>query len=236
MRVLVIEDDIATQQTVTLMLQSHGWTVFVADCGQDALELLKATTVDVITLDLNLPDMSGFEVLRELRALGNVAPILILSGLAAIEDKVKGLDLGADDYLTKPFHSDELRARLRALCRRSAGLVCAPPEMVYIVSSEVEQRGLFAHRTLGVGLSAAAVMALENEQRRQDDEPHRIMLDFRKAPDLVAAMEEIAMLGKFIVRDKPWLRLDNNSHNIRRFAKGSGKERQYAKSIHTRRK
>ena len=238
MRVLVIAEDIATQQTVKLMLQSHGWTVFVVDYGEEALIFLKATTVDVVTLDLNLPDMSGSELLQELRALGNATPVLILSGLAAIEEKIKVLDMGADDYLSKPFRGDELRARLRALSRRSAGFVCASPETVCIVGSEVEQCGMFVHRSLsvGAGRSATAVIALENEQQRQNEESHRIVLDFRKVPDLVVVMEEIAMLNKFIVYDKPWLRLDDNSHNIRRFAKGSGKERQYAKSVHTRRK
>ena len=87
----------------------------------DGLEIAKLYDYDIILLDLNLPDMSGFEVLRSLRVSKVKTPILILSGLAGIEDKVKGLGFGADDYMTKPFHKDELIARIHAIVRRSKG-------------------------------------------------------------------------------------------------------------------
>src|SRR6478752_6830621 len=121
MRVLLIEDDSATARSVELMLKSEGFNVYTTDLGEEGIDLGKVYDHDIILLDLNLPDMSGFEVVRSLRVSKVKAPILILSGLAGIEDKVRGLGIGADDYLTKPFHKDELVARIQAIVRRSKG-------------------------------------------------------------------------------------------------------------------
>lgn len=121
MRVLVIEDDAATAQAIELMLKSESFNVYVTDLGEEGADLAKLYDYDCITLDLNLPDMSGFDVLRTIRRAGIKTPVIILSGLASIEDKVKGLGIGADDYMTKPFHKDELVARIYAVVRRSKG-------------------------------------------------------------------------------------------------------------------
>jgi two-component system cell cycle response regulator CtrA len=121
MRVLLIEDDRATAQSIELMLKSEGFNVYTTDLGEEGTDLGKLYDYEIILLDLNLPDMSGFEVLRTLRVAKIKTPVLILSGLAGLEDKVKGLGFGADDYLTKPFHKDELVARIHAIVRRSQG-------------------------------------------------------------------------------------------------------------------
>jgi len=121
MRVLLIEDDSATAQSIELMLKSESFNVYTTDLGGDGVDLGKLYDYDIILLDLNLPDMSGFEVLRSLRVAKVKTPILILSGLAGIEDKVSGFGYGADDYMTKPFHKDELVARIHAIVRRSKG-------------------------------------------------------------------------------------------------------------------
>ena len=121
MRVLLVEDDSGTAQSIELMLKTEGINVYVTDLGEDGIDLGKLYDYDLILLDLNLPDMSGFEVLRKLRAARIDTPILILSGLASLEDKIKGLGLGADDFVPKPFHKDELVARIRAIVRRSQG-------------------------------------------------------------------------------------------------------------------
>ena len=121
MRVLLIEDDRAAAQSIELMLRSERFNVYTTDLGEEGIDLGKLYDYDIILLDLNLPDMSGFEVLRALRVSKVKTPILILSGLAGIEDKVKGLGFGADDYMTKPFHKDELVARIHAIVRRSKG-------------------------------------------------------------------------------------------------------------------
>ena len=121
MRVLLIEDDASTARSIELMLKSESFNVYTTDMGEEGVDLGKLYDHDIILLDLNLPDMSGFEVLRTLRVAKVKTPILILSGLAGTEDKVKGLGIGADDYLTKPFHKDELVARIQAIVRRSQG-------------------------------------------------------------------------------------------------------------------
>jgi two-component system, cell cycle response regulator CtrA len=121
MRVLLIEDDSATAQSIELMLKYESFNVYTTELGEEGLDLGKLYDYDIILLDLNLPDMSGFEVLRSLRVLKVKTPVLILTGLAGIEDKVRGLGFGADDYMTKPFHKDELVARIHAIVRRSRG-------------------------------------------------------------------------------------------------------------------
>ena len=121
MRVLLIEDDTSTAQSIELMLRSAKFNTYTTNLGEEGIDLGKIYDYDIILLDLNLPDVSGFEVLRSLRVSKVKSPILILSGLAELEDKIKGLGFGADDYMTKPFHKDELVARIHAIVRRSKG-------------------------------------------------------------------------------------------------------------------
>ena len=121
MRVLLVEDDNATAQSIELMLKVDSFNVYTTDLGEEGIDLGKVYDYDIILLDLNLPDMSGLEVLRSLRVSKVKTPILILTGLAGVEDKVRGFGFGADDYMTKPFHKDELVARIHAIVRRSKG-------------------------------------------------------------------------------------------------------------------
>lgn len=121
MRVLLIEDDSSMAKSIEMMLKSDGYIIDVADMGEDGLEIGKIYEYDIIILDLMLPDMDGYEVLKSLRAAKIETPILILSGLAELDNKIKGLGFGADDYLTKPFDKRELMARIQAIVRRSKG-------------------------------------------------------------------------------------------------------------------
>ncbi len=121
MRVLLVEDDDAMSDSIELMLKSEGMVVDTTDLGEDGLEIGKLYDYDIILLDLMLPDIDGYEVLRRLRDARVETPVLILSGLTETEDKVKGLGFGADDYLTKPFDKIELLARIQAIVRRSKG-------------------------------------------------------------------------------------------------------------------
>ncbi len=121
MRVLLVEDDPATAQGIEMMLRSESYVCDVTYMGEDGLEIGKLYDYDIIVLDLMLPDMDGYEVLRRLRAARVKTPILILSGLTGLDDKIKGLGVGADDYLTKPFDKRELVARIQAIVRRSKG-------------------------------------------------------------------------------------------------------------------
>jgi two-component system, cell cycle response regulator CtrA len=121
MRILLIEDDRAAADSIELTLKSENFTIYTTELGEDGVSLGKLYDYDLILLDLDLPDLSGFEVLRLLRLSKVKTPILILSGFARIYDKTRALGLGADDYMTKPFHKDELVARIQAIVRRSKG-------------------------------------------------------------------------------------------------------------------
>jgi len=121
MRVLLIEDDRAVARGIELMLKAEGFNVYTTDLGEEGIDLGKLYDYDLILLDLNLPDMSGMDVLRTLRVGKINTPIMILSGSSEIDTKVKTLGGGADDYMTKPFHRDELVARIHAVVRRSKG-------------------------------------------------------------------------------------------------------------------
>ena len=121
MRVLLVEDDSATSKSIELMLRSEGFVCDTTDLGEDGLEIGKIYDYDIIILDLMLPDIDGYEVLRRLRAARVKTPILILSGLSELDNKLKGLGFGADDYLTKPFDKRELVARINAIVRRAKG-------------------------------------------------------------------------------------------------------------------
>ncbi len=121
MRVLLVEDDSSTAKSIELMLKSEGYVIDTTDLGEDGLEIGKLYDYDIIILDLMLPDMDGYDVLKALRASKVETPILILSGLTELDNKIKGLGYGADDYLTKPFDNRELVARIQAIVRRSQG-------------------------------------------------------------------------------------------------------------------
>jgi len=121
MRVLLIEDDPSTSKSIELMLSAEGFNIYSTDLGEEGIDLGKLYDYDIILLDLNLPDMHGYDVLKKLRMSKVTTPILILSGMVELENKFKGLGFGADDYLTKLFYKEELVARIQAIIRRSKG-------------------------------------------------------------------------------------------------------------------
>jgi two-component system response regulator PhoP len=131
MRALIIEDDDALRMQIVEQFKARGFATDSAADGQEGLYLASEFPVDVAIIDLGLPGFSGIEVIRRTRASGHVFPILILTARERWQDKVEGLEAGADDYLVKPFHAEELMARVRALLRRSGGwaqpnLQCGP--------------------------------------------------------------------------------------------------------------
>jgi two-component system, cell cycle response regulator CtrA len=121
MRVLLVEDDLTAARGISLMLKDSGAVVDHTDTGEEALELTRHYEYDVVLLDLLLPDIEGYEVVRRMRIARNDTPVLILSGLSRPQAKVKGLGMGADDYITKPFDKAELLARMQAVVRRCKG-------------------------------------------------------------------------------------------------------------------
>jgi two-component system cell cycle response regulator CtrA len=151
MRILLVEDDEPTARSIELMLKAESYVVDVTDHGEDGLEIGQLYDYDIILLDIMLPDMDGYEVLRRLRAARIRTPILILSGLAELDAKIKGLGFGADDYVTKPFDRRELLARIQAVVRRSQGhsesIIRTGKLMVNLNARTVEVNGLPVHLT-----------------------------------------------------------------------------------------
>ena len=151
MRILLIEDDLVAARGVSLMLKSTGAVVDHADTGEEGLELARHYDYDIVILDLMLPDIEGFEVVRRMRVSRNDTPVLILSGLSRPQVKVKGLGLGADDFITKPFDKAELLARMQAIVRRSKGFsqptLRIGPLLLNLDSHEVTVDGQPVHLT-----------------------------------------------------------------------------------------
>jgi len=151
MRILLIEDDPATSKSIELMLGHANFNVYTTDLGEEGINLAKLYDYDLILLDLVLPDINGHVVLRQLRVARIDTPILILSGETDTENKMRGFGSGADDYLTKPFHREELIARIHAIIRRSKGhsqsIIKTGDIEVNLDGKTVEVRGNTVHLT-----------------------------------------------------------------------------------------
>ncbi len=151
MRVLLVEDDLTTARGVALMLKSIDAVVDTSDTGEETLELVRHYDYDIVVLDLMLPDMEGYEVLRRMRAMRKETPVLILSGLSRPQAKVKAFQVGADDVMTKPFDKAELLARIQAVVRRSKGFsqssLTVGPLALNLDSREVTVQGRPVHLT-----------------------------------------------------------------------------------------
>ena len=151
MRVLLIEHDPVTSRSIALMLGHANFNVYTTDLGEEGIDLAKLYDHDLILLDLVLPDINGHDVLRQLRVARIDTPILILSGETDTENKMRGFGSGADDYLTKPFHREELIARIDAIIRRSKGhsqsIIKTGDIEVNLDGKTVEVRGNAVHLT-----------------------------------------------------------------------------------------
>ncbi len=151
MRVLLVEDDPTTSRSIELMLTHANLNVYATDLGEEGIDLAKLYDYDLILLDLGLPDMNGHEVLRKLRLARIETPILILTGADDTENKIKGFGFGADDYMTKPFHREELVARIHAIIRRSKGhsqsIITTGLVEVNLDAKTVEVEGKSVHLT-----------------------------------------------------------------------------------------
>ena len=144
MRVLLVEDDMTAARGITMVMKSGSAVVDHADTGEEALELLRHYDYDVMILELVLPDMEGFEVLRRMRGARNNTPVMVLSGLARPEARVKALGMGADDVMSKPFDRAELLARIQAVVRRSKGF-SQPTLRLGPVQLNLDSRDVLVH-------------------------------------------------------------------------------------------
>lgn len=151
MRLLLVEDNPRLTSLLSAFLSQRGFAVDGAQSMQSARDYLATVTYDAVILDLGLPDGDGTALLRDMRKAGNKSPVLILTARDAIEDRVAGLNLGADDYLLKPFHNDELEARLRAILRRPTDVLTQRLELGQLAFDPSERAVFFEDQRLDLG-------------------------------------------------------------------------------------
>lgn len=151
MRLLLVEDNPRLTSLLSAFLSQRGFAVDGAQSIQSARDYLATVTYDAVILDLGLPDGDGTALLRDMRKAGNKSPVLILTARDAIEDRVAGLNLGADDYLLKPFHNDELEARLRAILRRPTDVLTQRLELGQLAFDPSERAVFFEDQRLDLG-------------------------------------------------------------------------------------
>jgi two-component system response regulator MprA len=176
MKVLVVDDDRALREALRRALALGGYDVQLAEGGAQALELLAQALPDAVVLDVAMPDIDGLEVCRRLRQIGNRVPILILTARDTVSDRIDGLDVGADDYLVKPFDVGELKARLRALLRRAAPPedgAAEEPEFAEIRLDSARHGALVSADRDGVRPSALAAAGQRSETRECRSEHQR---------------------------------------------------------------
>jgi two-component system copper resistance phosphate regulon response regulator CusR len=167
MRILLVEDEPDAARMLAKGLREQTFAVDIAADGESALEQAELNDYDLVILDVLLPGKDGFEVCREMRAAGSATPILMLTARDAVEDRIEGLDTGADDYLTKPFNFHEMLARVRALLRRGPAL---RPELISIADLDIDARARQVARAgQTVELTAKEYALLEYLARRANE-------------------------------------------------------------------
>lgn len=184
MRVLLIEDTPRLAEAVAEILRKSGYGADVAHIGADGLAMALTGAYDVLLLDIMLPDMSGMDVLRELREAGSVVPVILLTARQGVGDRVAGLDTGADDYLPKPFHASELLARIRAVTRRPA---------TYRPNNAIEACGLVLDLSSNVLSIARGDVASPGARNRVDGPTFSIELTPRESEMLEALMNRAGL-------------------------------------------
>ena len=184
MRVLLIEDTLRLAEAVAEILRKSGYGADVAHIGADGLAMALTGAYDVLLLDIMLPDMSGMDVLRELREAGSVVPVILLTARQGVGDRVAGLDAGADDYLPKPFHASELLARIRAVTRRPA---------TYRPNNAIEACGLVLDLSSNVLSIARGDVASPGARNRVDGPTFSIELTPRESEMLEALMNRAGL-------------------------------------------
>ena len=157
-KILIVDDDSNLLRSLSEYLVSENYTVEVAACGLDGLQLLDSYQFDVVLLDWSMPDLSGVELLKKFRKAGGATPIIFLTGRGDVEARMEGLDSGADDYITKPFHLRELSARVRAVLRRPVGLLSTKNVYGNLTFCEGRREVLIDGRTVNLGRREFALL------------------------------------------------------------------------------
>ncbi len=168
-KILIVEDDPVITEFLQTGLRYEGYHTTVSNTGSKGLDLIRGNDIDLVILDIMLPDMDGFNVCRRMRTSGFQGSILMLTVKKDVRDRIAGLDSGADDYLIKPFHFDELLARLRALLRRSGRITGNNPLRAGNIVLNIDNREVFAFGTL-IDLTPTEFSLLELFMRH----PHRV--------------------------------------------------------------
>lgn len=188
MKILLVDDEVELTDPLTRLLQREGYEVDVADNGVAGARLAVENNYDLLILDWMLPHKSGLEICQELRSHSLTTPVLFLTAKDTVDDRVLGLDAGADDYLVKPFQLRELLARVRALLRRSANLVEQTPDRLKVADLELDSENQLAYRSgRAIELSEKEVKLLEYFMRRPGqllthEEIHRYLWTEREQP------------------------------------------------------
>ena len=205
MRLLLVEDDASLATTLAATLRQSGYAVDWLATGNEADGALLTQNYDALILDLNLPGRDGFQVLSRLRARGNTSPVLIMSARDATEDRVRGLDLGADDYITKPFDLPELEARLRALIRRSHGRTGSIISIEHLELDTVARRAMATNELLELTAREYALLEL-------------LVLRAGQAVPKTQLVDSLCEWGEEMTGNA----LDIHLHRLRRKLEGSG--------------
>jgi two-component system response regulator TctD len=208
-RLLLVEDDRAMARGIAALLKAQGFAVDHVIRGEEALEVYATEAYGALILDVGLPDISGFEVLQSIRRHGSQLPVLVLTAKDAIGDRVRGLDEGADDYLTKPFHTLELLARVRALVRRGAGEAAPLLEVGNLICDPAAHRAEVSGRRLDLprrewavlyGLATQAGKVVPRERLNSE------VFSFDDAVGTNALEVYVARLRKKLLPDGPTIR------------------------------
>ena len=189
MRVLLIEDEPTTAKAIELMLTTEGFNVYSTDLGEEGLDLGKLYDYDIILLDLNLPDMHGYDVLKKLRVAKVQTPVLILSGIAEMDSKIRSFGFGADDYVTKPFEPRELVARIRSVLRRAERPAAAAADEELLYHFEGWQLDPLKHRLTDPTGALVPLSTAEFRMLRAFCDHPRQVLDRDRLLDMVQGRE-----------------------------------------------
>ena len=193
-RVLVVDDEPQMRLIVTFALETQGFTCVTADTARQAHEQLMTSLIDIVILDIMLPDSTGIDLIRRIRAAGSTVPIILLTALAEETDRIKGLEVGADDYVTKPFSPRELALRTRAVLRRTSGKEARDSTSLLVGALRLDlatERAWWNGTRIDAGSTEFRVLAVLAEHVDQAVGPHQLLNEAWATSSAVGGREMI---------------------------------------------